>query len=185
MTKKILCMGAALLSAALLAVSPAAQAAGQAPKAGDVCFKRVYDKTASTGRWLVKECVKNTDLYFQVEFRDGQLHEYATSFKFSGDGMGDENHNYTVLAGDSLAIDIFSERGGQMVFLHPVTATKELSSVQAAYMNPDEGGVFNLKKTGSTIRLKTNFDDIAIAIDPDGRLRNVTKPAKPGSAPQK
>ena len=182
MNKIFLCMRAALLAAAL---ASGAQAAGQEPKAGDACFKRVFDKSASTGRWLVKECVKDVDLYFQVDFRDGQLREYATTLKFSGDGMGSDNNAYTVVAGDSLAIDIPSERGGQVFFLHPVTATKELSSLQVPYMNPDEGGKFNLKRTGNTISLKTNSDDIAIAIDPDGRLRNVTRPVKARPVPQK
>ena len=179
MNRIFLCMQAALLSAALVS---SAQAAGQAPKSGDACFKRVFDKTASTGRWLVKECVKDVDLYFQVDFRDSKARESTALFKFSGDGMGSDNNAYTVVAGDSLAIDIPSERGGQVFFLHPVTGTKELSSVQVPYMNPDEGGKFTLKRTGNTISLKTNVDDIAIAIDPDGRLRNVTRPVK---APQK
>lgn len=176
---------AALMSVALLAAAPGAQAAGQAPKAGDACFKRVYDKTASTGRWRVLECVKDVDLYFQVDFRDAQLREHTSSFKFAGDGMGNENHAYTVIAGDTLAIDVMSERGGQVFLLHPVTDSKELSSLQVAYMNPDEGGVFKLKKTGNTISLKTSFDDIAVAIGPDGRLKNVTRPAKASPAAQK
>lgn len=185
MTKIFVCIRVVMMAAALLAAAPGTQAAGQAPKAGDACFKRVYDKTASTGRWLVRQCVKDIDLYFQVDFRDGQLGEYTTLFKFAGDGMGSENHAYTVIAGDSLAIDIMSERGGQVFFLHPVTASKELSSLQVAYMNPDEGGVFKLKKSGNTISLKTSFDDIAVAIGPDGRLDNVTRPAKASAAPQK
>ncbi|WP_426100219.1 hypothetical protein [Massilia sp. TSP1-1-2] len=174
MTKIFLCMRAALVAAALLA---GAQAGAQAPKAGDACYKRVFDKTASTGRWRVMECVKNTDLYFQVEFRDSELHEFSSMVKFAGDGMGDDNNNYTVVGGDSLAIDIMSERGGHVIFLHPVSAAKELSSVDVAYMNPDEGGKFNLKKSGNTLRLTTNENDIAIAIGPDGRLKNVTRPA--------
>ena len=185
MTKIFLCMRAALMSAALLAAASGAHAAGQAPKAGDPCFKRVFDKTASTGRWQVKECVRDADVHFQVDFRDGQLHEYGSAFKLAGKAMDDENHAFTVIAGDSLAIDILSEHGGRVVFVHPVTATKELSSLEVSYMNADQGGKFNLKRTGNTISLKTSMDDIAIAIGPDGRLKNVTRPAKGAPAPQK
>ena len=45
-------------------------------------------------------------------------------------------------------------------------------------MNPDDGGKFNLRKTGNTIRLQTNEDDITISIDPDGRLSKVARPAR-------
>lgn len=185
MTKIFLCMRAALMLAALLAAASGAHAAGQAPRADDPCFKRVFDKTASTGRWQVKECVRDVDVYFQVDFRDGQLHEYASAFKFAGKAMDDENRAFTVIGGDSLAIDVMAERGGRAVFFHPVTATKELSSLEVAYTNTDEGGKFNLKRTGNTISLKTSLDDIAIAIGPEGRLKNVTRPAKGGPAPQK
>jgi hypothetical protein len=165
----------ALMLAALLAAAPWALAI-DAPKAGDACFKRVFDKTASTGRWLVRECVKEADLFFQVDFRDPKLQQYAAMFKVAGDGMGSDSHNYIVLEGDTLAIDIMSERGGQVVLLHPLSGGTELSKLDIAYMNPDEGGKFNLKRSGNMIRLKTSVDEIAVAVDSEGRLRNVTKP---------
>ncbi len=166
-----------LLLAATCAASPAAYAQ-QAPQAGDACYKRVFDKTASTGRWLVKECVRNTDMYFQVEFRDARAQQFSTQVKVGGDGMGDDNHNYTVVGGDTLAIDIMSERGGQVVLVHPVNDSKELSTLEVPYMNPDERGTFNLKRTGNTIHLKTSVDDIAVAVGQDGRLAKVAKPAR-------
>lgn len=164
----------ALLCAGLAATAQAASA----PKAGDACFKRVFDKTAATGRWLVKECVKETDMYFQVDFRDAKAQPFSTLFKVASDGMGDDNHNYTVVAGDSLVIDIMSERGGQVVFIHPVSDGAQLSTLELPYMNPDEGGAFALKRTGNTLQLKTNADDIAVAIAPDGRLSKISKPAR-------
>jgi hypothetical protein len=165
--------GLAMLFAGLLASVPAQGAS--APKAGDACFKRVFDKTASTGRWLVKECVKETDMFFQVDFRDAKAQQFTSQFKVASDGMGDDNHNYTVVAGDTLVIDIMSERGGQVVFVHPVTDSKELSRLELPYTNPDEGGAFTLKRSGNTIALKTSTDDIAVAIAPDGRLSKTAK----------
>ena len=50
MTSILLSIRAVLLAAALVAAAPAIHAAEAPPKAGDACFKRVYDKTASTGR---------------------------------------------------------------------------------------------------------------------------------------
>ncbi len=164
------------LSGALFAAAPAALAQA-APKAGDACYKRVFDKTASTGRWLVKECVKNTDIYFQVDFRDAKAQQFSAQVKVAGDGMGDDNHNYTVVAGDTLAIDILSERGGKVVLVHPMNDSKELSTLEVPYMNPDEGGKFNLKRSGNTIHLTTSVDALAIAVGQDGRLAKVTKPA--------
>lgn len=175
MNKLIVTTRYALILAALLAAAPAVNA-GEVPKAGDACFKRVFDKTASTGRWLVKECVKNTDMFFQVDYRDPKAQQYAATFKVAADGMVDDSHNYVVVAGDTLAIDIMSERGGRVVLLHPVSGGAELSNLEVPYMNPDEGGKFNLKRTGNTIRLSTSVDDIAVVVDAEGRLRNATKP---------
>lgn len=177
MNKMIATMRHALMLAALLAAAPALHA-GDMPKASDACFKRVFDKTASTGRWLVKECVKNMDMYFQVDYRDPKAQQYAAAFKVTTDGMGDDSHNYIVVAGDTLAIDIMSERGGRVVLLHPVSGGKELSNLEVPYMNPDEGGKFNLKRTGNTIRLSTSVDEIAVVVDAEGRLRNVSKSAR-------
>jgi hypothetical protein len=158
-----------------LAGSPGAIAAE--PKPTDPCFKRVFDKTASTGRWLVKQCGADGSEYFQVEFRDAQLKQYRASFS-DADSEGISDTNFLVVAPDTLSIDLMAERGGRVFVLHPVTGTTELSSLKVPYMNPDEGGKFSLKKSGNTIRLQTNADDVTIAVDPEGRLSKVARSAR-------
>ena len=165
----------ALACAALLAAVPGALAAE--PKASDPCFKRVFEKTNSTGRWLVKECGADGGDYFQVEFRDARLQQYAASFSDS-DGESIVDTNFQLLAPDTLSIELGAERGGRIFLLHPVAGTRELSTLKVPYMNPDEGGKFNLKQTGNTIRLQTNADDVTVAVDLDGRLSKVSKPPR-------
>ncbi len=164
-----------LACAALLAVCAGAQAAE--PKANDPCFKRVFDKTTSTGRWLVKECSGNPVEYFQVEFRDAKLQQYSASFS-DADVESIVDTNFLLVAPDTLSVDLMAERGGRIFLLHPVAGTKELSSLKVPYMNPDEGGKFDLKKNGNTIRLQTNENDVTVAVDVDGRLSKVSKPAR-------
>jgi hypothetical protein len=164
-----------LVCAAMLAALPAAFA--KEPKAADPCFKRAFEKTTSTGRWLVKQCGADGVDYFQVEFRDAKLQQFNASFSDSGtDGIVDTN--YVLVAPDTLSIDQMAERGGRIFLLHPVEGGKELSTLKVPYMNPDEGGKFDLKKTGNTIRFKTNEDDVTVAIDLDGRLSRVARPAR-------
>jgi hypothetical protein len=161
--------------AALLAATPGAAAAE--PKPNDPCFKRVFEKTASTGRWLVKECGADGSEYFQVEFRDAQLKQYRASFS-DPDGGSISDTNFLLVSPDTLSVDLMAERGGRLFLLHPVSGTDELSSLKVPYMNPDEGGKFSLKKTGNTIRLQTSGDDVTIAVDLDGRLSRVAKSAR-------
>jgi hypothetical protein len=165
----------ALACAALIAAAPAAMAAE--PKPNDPCFTRVFEKTQSTGRWLVKNCETELGSRYQVEFRDAKLQKYTASFKDDHHGSVMDT-SFQMPAGDTLAIEQITERGGQVFLLHPVAGTTELSTLQVPYMNPDEGGKFNLKQTGNTIRLQTNFDDVTVAVDPDGRLSKVNKPAR-------
>ncbi len=165
----------ALACAALVAAAPAAMAAE--PKPNDPCFKRVFEKTQSTGRWLVKNCETELGSRYQVEYRDAKLQQYAASFKDDHQGSIVDT-SFQLLAADTLAIEQMSERGGRVFLLHSVTGTKELSTLEVPYMNPDEGGKFNLKQTGNTIRLQTNFDDVTVAVDADGRLSKVNKPAR-------
>ena len=164
-----------LACAIMLAASPAALAAE--PKTNDPCFKRVYEKTTSTGRWLVKQCGADGTEHFQVDFRDAKLQQYAAKFA-DADAQSITGANFILVAPDTLAVDLMAERGGRIVLLHPVASGPELSSLKVPYMNPDDGGKFNLKKTGNTIRLQTNEDDITVAIDSDGRLSKVARPAR-------
>ena len=156
-----------------LAATPAVLAADM--KASDPCFKRVFEKTNSTGRWLVKECGAGGSAHFQVEFRDSRLQKYAASFS---DGESIVDTNFLLLAPDTLSIELGAERGGRVILLHPVTATGELSSLKVPYMNPDQGGAFHLKQNGNTIRLQTSVDDVTVAVDLEGRLSMVSKPAR-------
>ena len=165
----------ALAGAALLASAPGALAAE--PKPNDPCFKRVFEKTNSTGRWLVKECGAGGSEYFQVEFRDAKLQQYAASFSDS-DGESITDTNFQLLAPDTLSIELTAERGGRIMLLHPVSGTSELATLKVPYMNPDEGGKFALKQAGNTIRLQTSVDDIRVAVDLDGRLSKVNPPAR-------
>lgn len=164
-----------LACAALMASAPGAMAAE--PKPSDPCFKRVFEKTNSTGRWLVKACAAGAGEHFQVEFRDARLQQYAASFSDS-DGESITDTNFLLIAPDTLSIELAAERGGRIVLLHPVSGTGELSTLKVPYMNPDEGGKFSLKQTGNTIRLQTSADDIRVAVDLDGRLSKVNTPAR-------
>ena len=164
-----------LACAIMLAASPATLAAE--PKSNDPCFKRVFEKTTSTGRWLVKQCGADGIEHFQVDFRDAKLQQYATKFT-DDDAQSITGANFILVAPDTLSVDLMAERGGRIVLLHPVASGLELSTLKVPYMNPDDGGKFDLKKTGNTIRLKTNQDDITVAIDLDGRLSKVTRPAQ-------
>lgn len=163
-----------LACAAMLAMAPGAFAAE--PPAKDPCFKRVFEKTNSTGRWLVKECGAGGSQYFQVEFRDAKLQQYAASFS-DNDSESVVDTNFQLLAPDTLSIELAAERGGRIMLLHPVSGTRELSTLKVPYMNPDEGGKFALKQTGNTIRLQTSVDNVTVAVDLDGRLSKVTRPA--------
>ena len=165
----------ALACAALLAASPGALAAQ--PTANDPCFKRVFEKTNSSGRWLVKECAAGGSDHFQIEFRDAKLQQYAASFSDT-DGESIVDTNFVLLAPDTLSIELAAERGGRIMLLHPVSGTGQLSTLKVPYMNPDEGGKFALKQTGNTIRLQTSVDDITVAVDLEGRLSKVTTPAR-------
>ena len=164
-----------LACAALLTLSPGVQAAE--PTANDPCFKRVFEKTNSTGRWLVKSCAVGVSEHFQVEFRDAKLQQYAASF-IDSHTEAVINTNFLLIAPDTLSIELETERGGRVVLLHPVSGTSELSTLKVPYMNPDEGGKFSLKQTGNTIRLQTSVDDIRVAVDLDGRLSKVNTPAR-------
>lgn len=161
--------------AAWLAVAPGALALDI--KANDPCFKRVFEKTNSTGRWLVKECVAGENSHFQAEFRDARLQKYAASFIDTNSDAIVET-NFLLLAPDTLSIELAAERGGRVILLHPVTGSADLSTLKVPYMNPDEGGKFSLKQNGNTIRLLTNADDVTVAVDLEGRLSKVTKPAR-------
>jgi hypothetical protein len=163
-----------LVCAALLAASGALAAE---PKANDPCFKRVFEKTTGTGRWLVKECSGNSIEYFQVEFRDAKLQQFSASFS-DADAESIAGTNFMLVAPDTLSVDLMAERGGRIFLLHPVAGGKELSMLKVPYMNPDEGGKFELKKNGNTIRLQTNENDVTVAVDLDGRLSKVSKPAR-------
>ena len=174
MTARVALVCAAAMGA-LLAASPGAMAAE--PKPNDPCFKRVFEKTASTGRWLVKECGADGSEYFQVEFRDAQLKQYRASFS-DADGASIADTNFLLVAPDTLSVDLMAERGGRIFLLHPVSGTTELSSLKVPYMNADEGGKFSLKKTGNTIRLQTSVDDVTVAVDLDGRLSKVATGAR-------
>ena len=164
-----------MLCVAMLAASPAAFAAE--PKPNDPCFKREFEKTTSAGRWLVKSCGVVGASYFQVEFRDAKMQQYAGKFSDS-DPESIVGENFILVAPDLLSMELMAERGGRVYLLHPIAGSNELSSLKVPYMNPDEGGKFDLKKVGNTIRLKTNEDDITVAIDLDGRLSKVNRPAR-------
>jgi hypothetical protein len=164
-----------LACAALLAASPTVFA--MQPKASDPCFKRAFDKTGSGGRWLVKECTFDSVLYYQVEFRDAKLQQFSVTLS-DADSESIVETNFLVVSPDTLSIDLEAERGGRVFLLHPIEGSKELSALKVPYMNPDEGGKFDLKKSGNVIRLKTTDDDITVAVDMDGRLSKVNKPAR-------
>lgn len=166
----------ALVCGLMLAAAPAVLAA-EVMKPNDPCLKRVFEKTTSTGRWLVKECAGKKEHHFKVEFRDAKMQQFSAMFS-DADPESISGENYTLVAPDTLAVDMMAERGGRVFLLHPVSGTNELSSVRVDYMNPDEGGKFNLKKTGNNIRLVTNEDDITVLVDAEGRLSKVNKPGK-------
>ena len=176
MNKLTLMARCALVCGAMLALSPAVLAA-EVMNPNDPCLKRVFEKTTSTGRWLVKECAGKVEHHFKVEFRDAKLQQYSAMFS-DDDPSSIVGENYMLVAPDTLALDLMAERGGRVFLVHPVGGTNELSTVRVDYMNPDEGGKFNLKKTGNNIRLVTNEDDVTVVVDAEGRLSKMSKPRK-------
>jgi hypothetical protein len=160
----------AVMVNALLLASQAALAAG-AIKPGDPCFKKTYEKTSSSGeRWLVKECFGEDDgaQHIQVDMRDAKLQQYVASFA-APDAEAITDIQYTLIAPDTLFIQLGAERGGRGYLLHPVSGGKVLSTRRFNYMSGDEDGIV-IKQTGNTIRAKTVFEDITVILDEQGAL---------------
>jgi hypothetical protein len=165
--------GRVLMMTALL-VGSIGVADARTPKADDKCFKSVSDKKTSAGRWLVKECMDETDggLYYVVEFRDTTGVSYVgRAMEQSSDSVVYEGYEYP--AANTLSIELRTERGGNAFLLHPIKGTKTLSAIKFQYMTFDEGEGLSFKQTGNAIRAKTPFETIDFTIDEQGRLKKI------------
>jgi hypothetical protein len=165
--------GRVLMMTALL-VGSIGVAAAKTPKADDKCFKSVSDKKTSAGRWLVKECMDETDggLYYVVEFRDTAGVSYVgRAMEQFSDSVVYEGYEYP--AANTLSIELRTERGGNAFLLHPIKGTKTLSAIKFQYMTFDEGEGLSFKQTGNAIRAKTPFETIDFTIDEQGRLKKI------------
>ncbi len=154
-----------LLLAFGLTLATGAQAASQS------CFKPAFKRGSSAGAWSVSECEVDNGVKLEISLRDANSMPHKAVLK-PIDTDGKTGTDYSLVAPDTLLIDVYAERGGEAVLAHPIAGGSALSVVKFAYHGTDMVGL-SVRQSGNVIRATTDFDDNVYLVDAKGVLNTV------------